>query len=78
MRALVEDAIACIAERFLLHGWDEARSIKVGVDGVHFGTCGATVKTLDLDSFSCYLSRSRVFSEKGFWVLLIRKFTLSV
>ena len=53
MRALVEDAIACIAERFVLHGWDEARSIEVGVYGVHFGTCGATVKTLDLDSFSC-------------------------
>jgi len=49
-RALTEDAIACAAKRFVLHGQDEARSIEVGGDAVHFGTGGAAVQVLDLDS----------------------------
>lgn len=48
--ALVEDAIAAAAKTFVLHGRDEARSIEVGGNAVHFGTGGAAVQTLDLDS----------------------------
>ena len=40
------------AKTFTLHGRDEARSIEVGGDRVHFGTGGAAVQTLDLDSGS--------------------------
>ena len=36
-RALVEDAIAAAPARFVLHGQDEARSIEVGGEAVHFG-----------------------------------------
>jgi len=46
--ALVEDAIAKAARKFVLHGRDETRSIEVGGDAVHFGTGGAAVQTLDL------------------------------
>ncbi len=49
-RALVHTAIAGAARRFTLHGRDPARSIEVGGDRVHFGTGGAAVQTLDLDS----------------------------
>ena len=47
---LVEDAIAGAAKRFTLHGRDATRSIEVGGDSVHFGTGGAAVQTLDLDT----------------------------
>lgn len=49
-RALVEDAIAGAASTITLHGRDETRSIAVGGNHVHFGTGGAAVQTLDLDS----------------------------
>ena len=49
-RALVEDCIAKAAKRFTLHGRDPTRSIEVGGDRVYFGTGGAAVNTLDLDS----------------------------
>lgn len=49
-RALVEDAIAKAAKTFVLHGRDAARSIEVGGDKVYFGTGGAAVLTLDIDS----------------------------
>ncbi|MGI9410593.1 MAG: trimethylamine methyltransferase family protein, partial [Hyphomicrobiaceae bacterium] len=49
-RSLVEDAIGSAAKKFVLHGRDEGRSIEVGGDKVHFGTGGAAVQTLDLDS----------------------------
>lgn len=49
-RSMIEDAIAAAAKRFVLHGRDESRSIEVGGDTVHFGTGGAAVQTLDLDS----------------------------
>ncbi len=49
-RALTEDAIARAAKKFVLHGRDEDRSIEVGGDAVHFGTGGAAVQTLDMDS----------------------------
>ncbi len=48
--SLVEDAIAAAAKRFVLHGQDDSRSIEVGGDTVHFGTGGAAVQTLDLDT----------------------------
>ena len=48
--ALVVDAIAGATKRFVLHGRDPDRSIEVGGDAVHFGTGGAAVQTLDLDT----------------------------
>ena len=49
-RTLTEDAIARAAKQFVLHGRDEQRSIEVGGDTVHFGTGGAAVQTLDLET----------------------------
>ncbi|WP_308342420.1 trimethylamine methyltransferase family protein [Roseobacter insulae] len=49
-RALAEDAIARAAGKFVLHGRDPARSIEVGGDRVFFGTGGAAVQTLDIDT----------------------------
>ena len=49
-RSLTEDAIAGAAKRFILHGQDDARSIEVGGDAVHFGTGGAAVQTLDMET----------------------------
>ncbi|WP_461308076.1 trimethylamine methyltransferase family protein, partial [Albidovulum sp.] len=49
-RRMVERAIADAARTFVLHGRDESRSIEVGGDRVHFGTGGAAVLTLDIDS----------------------------
>jgi trimethylamine--corrinoid protein Co-methyltransferase len=48
--ALVERAIDQAAKTFVLHGRDEARSITVGGNRVYFGTGGAGVQTLDMDS----------------------------
>lgn len=48
--ALVEDAISSAAKMFTFHGRDESRSIEVGGEKVYFGTGGAAVQTLDLDS----------------------------
>ncbi|MEO1000428.1 MAG: trimethylamine methyltransferase family protein, partial [Pseudomonadota bacterium] len=47
---LVAEAIDGAAKVFTLHGRDPARSIEVGGDRVHFGTGGAAVQTLDLDT----------------------------
>lgn len=47
---LVQEAIDKAARTFVLHGRDPARSIEVGGNRVHFGTGGAAVQTLDLDS----------------------------
>lgn len=49
-QSLVEDAIAKAARKFVFHGRDEARSIEVGGEKVYFGTGGAAVQTLDLES----------------------------
>lgn len=49
-RDLVERSIALAAKTFKFHGRDPARSIEVGGDRVHFGTGGAAVQTLDIDS----------------------------
>ncbi|MBT0959446.1 trimethylamine methyltransferase family protein [Alphaproteobacteria bacterium KMM 3653] len=48
--ALVRGAIEGAAKTFTLHGRDPARSIEVGGERVYFGTGGAAVQTLDLDS----------------------------
>jgi len=47
---LVERAIATAARRFTYHARDPARSIEVGGAAVHFGTGGAAVQVLDIDS----------------------------
>jgi trimethylamine--corrinoid protein Co-methyltransferase len=47
---LVEDCVATTAKTFVLHGRDPDRSIEVGGDKVYFGTGGAAVNTLDLDT----------------------------
>lgn len=49
-REMVERCIALAARRFTFHGRDTRRSIEVGSDRVHFGTGGAAVQTLDLDT----------------------------
>ncbi|MEO1139414.1 MAG: trimethylamine methyltransferase family protein [Pseudomonadota bacterium] len=48
--ALVHHAIKSAAKKFTFHGRDPARSFKVGGHAVHFGTGGAAVQVLDLDS----------------------------
>ncbi|WP_127114948.1 trimethylamine methyltransferase family protein [Shimia sediminis] len=48
--ALVEAAIAAAPSSFTLYGRDPSRSIRVGDDRVHFGTGGAAVQVLDLDT----------------------------
>jgi len=49
-RDLVDRVLAMAARRFTFHGRDPARSIEVGDDRVYFGTGGAAVQTLDIDS----------------------------
>lgn len=49
-RTLVQEAIQGAAKQFTLHGRDPARSITVGGDRVYFGTGGAAVQTLDMES----------------------------
>jgi len=48
--ALVEEAIDQAAKTFTLHGRDPERSIEVGGNKVYFGTGGAAVQTLDMES----------------------------
>ena len=48
--ALVEAAIAAAARTFTLYGRDPARDIEIGGNRVYFGTGGAAVQTLDLES----------------------------
>lgn len=49
---LVERCIALAAKTFTFHGRDQARSFVVGGDRVYFGTGGAAVQTLDIDTAS--------------------------
>ncbi|MCP4333068.1 MAG: trimethylamine methyltransferase [Gammaproteobacteria bacterium] len=49
-RDMVEDIIDGACKSFLFHGRDEKHSFEVGGDRVYFGTGGAAVQTLDLDS----------------------------
>ncbi|MEM7237419.1 MAG: trimethylamine methyltransferase family protein [Pseudomonadota bacterium] len=48
--ALIEDIIDGAAKTFVFHGRDPAHDIEIGGDRVWFGTGGAAVQTLDLDS----------------------------
>ena len=48
--AFVEDIVAGACTRFTFHGRDPDRSIEVSGDRVHFGTGGAAVQVLDLDT----------------------------
>lgn len=47
---LVEDTVFNAARQFTFHGRDPARNIELGGNRVYFGTGGAAVQTLDLDS----------------------------
>ena len=47
---MVEGAIRSAAKEFVLYGRDPARDITVGGDRVYFGTGGAAVTTLDLET----------------------------
>ena len=47
---MVEGAINSAAKEFVLYGRDPARDITVGGDRVYFGTGGAAVTTLDLET----------------------------
>ncbi len=49
-RDLVLRSIDAAPGRIALHGRDPARTIKVGGDAVHFGTGGAAVKVLDIET----------------------------
>ncbi|MEM9144927.1 MAG: trimethylamine methyltransferase family protein [Pseudomonadota bacterium] len=48
--AMIKAIIAATPRRFTLHGRAPGRAIEVGGDGVHFGTGGAAVQTLDLET----------------------------
>ncbi len=48
--SLVDAYIASSAKSFVLHGRDPERSIEIGGDKVYFGTGGAAVNTLDIDT----------------------------
>lgn len=50
--AMVEDIIAGACRSFALPGRDPKHDMKVGGDSVYFGTGGAAVQTLDLDTHS--------------------------
>ncbi len=49
-RAMVEDIIDGACKSFMFYGRDSRHDIEVGKDRVYFGTGGAAVRTLDLDS----------------------------
>lgn len=49
-REMIEHAIATAPKQFTLHGRDPDRSIDIGGDRVYFGTGGAAVQTLDIDT----------------------------
>ncbi len=49
-RSMVEDIIAGACKSFTLHGRDPKHTFEVGGERVYFGTGGAAVQTLDLDT----------------------------
>lgn len=49
-RAFVEDIVAGAAKGFVFHGRDPKHDIEIGGERVYFGTGGAAVQTLDIDS----------------------------
>ena len=49
-RAFVEDIVDDACKKFVFHGRDPKHTIEVGGNQVYFGTGGAAVQTLDLDT----------------------------
>jgi trimethylamine--corrinoid protein Co-methyltransferase len=49
-RSMVEDVIDGAAKRFVLHGREAKHDIDIGGSKVYFGTGGAAVQTLDIDT----------------------------
>lgn len=49
-RSFVEDIIDGAAKSFVFHGRDAAHDVEIGGERVYFGTGGAAVQTLDMDS----------------------------
>lgn len=49
-RAMVEDIVDGAAKSFVFYGRDSKHDFEIGGDRVHFGTGGAAVQTLDMDS----------------------------
>lgn len=49
-RAMVEDIIAGAARHFVFHGRDPQHDFEIGGERVHFGTGGAAVQTLDMET----------------------------
>jgi trimethylamine--corrinoid protein Co-methyltransferase len=49
-RAMVEDIIAGAAKSFVFHGRDPKHDFEIGGSRVHFGTGGAAVQTLDMQT----------------------------
>jgi len=49
-RAMIEDFIDAAAKSFVFHGRDPRHDIEIGGDRVYFGTGGAAVQTLDLET----------------------------
>ena len=49
-QSMIEDIIDGACKSFTFHGRDERHSFEIGGDRVYFGTGGAAVQTLDLDS----------------------------
>ncbi|MEL6336000.1 MAG: trimethylamine methyltransferase family protein [Pseudomonadota bacterium] len=49
-RAMVEEVIAASPSRFIYHGRDPAHDFEIGGERVHFGTGGAAVQTLDMET----------------------------
>lgn len=51
-RPMIEDIIAGAAQRFVFHGQNPKHDFEIGGQRVYFGTGGAAVQTLDMDSAS--------------------------
>lgn len=49
-RAMIEDVVAAACKQFIFYGRDPKHDFEVGGDRVYFGTGGAAVQTLDLES----------------------------
>ena len=49
-RAMVEEVVAGACKSFVFHGRDPSHDFEIGGDRVYFGTGGAAVQTLDLDT----------------------------
>ncbi|MEL7543332.1 MAG: trimethylamine methyltransferase family protein [Pseudomonadota bacterium] len=69
---LVQRAIDSAARTITFHGRDPARSFTLGGDAVHYGTGGAAVQTLDLDT---HLYRPSTLQDLGDFTRLIDTLT---